>query len=275
MRKITIPTSLIVFMIAASFSANTQDSSAIQKRLISQYALTQPTADNTDIVTAGAVLVFQKERLTMVAVSSQVPYVSTYKDGKIDLRGTNKLQEGFKRWPFGGGQKVPSSPTRVFVKNEKMWVTRINVRGNSVVFDLFTDAYGDNRFKASLIFPFNSGATPDDVAKFVGEVFTVQPGDDQSASATSGGGNRQPAAPPAAPPAAASAEPPAVIPPPPPPPPDAPQDPPKTITLGQTPDQVVAILGQPEKTAKIGNKQTYFYKDMKVIFVGGKVADVQ
>jgi hypothetical protein len=49
----------------------------------------------------------------------------------------------------------------------------------------------------------------------------------------------------------------------------------KTISLGQTPEQVEAILGKPEKIVNLGQKVTYVYKDMKVIFQDGKVADVQ
>jgi hypothetical protein len=49
----------------------------------------------------------------------------------------------------------------------------------------------------------------------------------------------------------------------------------KTISLGQTPEQVKAILGEPEKIVNLGSKVTYVYKDMKVIFQDGKVADVQ
>lgn len=49
----------------------------------------------------------------------------------------------------------------------------------------------------------------------------------------------------------------------------------KTISLGQTPKEVEAILGKPEKVVNLGPKITYVYKDMKVIFQDGKVADVQ
>jgi hypothetical protein len=49
----------------------------------------------------------------------------------------------------------------------------------------------------------------------------------------------------------------------------------KTISLGQTPEQVEAILGKPDKIVNLGPKITYVYKDMKVIFQDGKVADVQ
>jgi len=49
----------------------------------------------------------------------------------------------------------------------------------------------------------------------------------------------------------------------------------KAISLGQTVDDVVKILGQPSKTVNLGAKNMYFYENMKVIFVDGKVTDVQ
>ena len=49
----------------------------------------------------------------------------------------------------------------------------------------------------------------------------------------------------------------------------------KTIELGQTPEQVETILGKPGKIVNLGQKITYIYPDMKVVFVDGKVADVQ
>ena len=49
----------------------------------------------------------------------------------------------------------------------------------------------------------------------------------------------------------------------------------KTIALGQTEDEVVGILGPPQKMVNLGTKEIYFYPDMKVIFISGKVADVQ
>jgi len=49
----------------------------------------------------------------------------------------------------------------------------------------------------------------------------------------------------------------------------------KTVELGQTPEQVKAALGAPDKVIKLGPKEVYVYKDMKVVFVDGKVSDVQ
>jgi hypothetical protein len=48
-----------------------------------------------------------------------------------------------------------------------------------------------------------------------------------------------------------------------------------SIELGQTADQVVALLGQPDRKATLGPKEIYFYKDMKVTLQNGRVSDVQ
>ena len=49
----------------------------------------------------------------------------------------------------------------------------------------------------------------------------------------------------------------------------------KSVELGQTPEQVQAILGRPDKIVNLGAKKIYVYKDIKVVFVDDKVADVQ
>ena len=50
---------------------------------------------------------------------------------------------------------------------------------------------------------------------------------------------------------------------------------PVTVALGQTTDQVKAILGNPMKTADLGTKTIYYYDGMKVVFKAGKVSDVE
>jgi hypothetical protein len=37
---------------------------------------------------------------------------------------------------------------------------------------------------------------------------------------------------------------------------------------------VTAAFGQPLRSAKIGAKEIFYYKDMKVTFINGKVSDV-
>jgi len=50
---------------------------------------------------------------------------------------------------------------------------------------------------------------------------------------------------------------------------------PVTIQIGQTIAEVVAQMGNPARIADLGQKKTYFYQDMKVIFTDGRVSDVQ
>jgi len=57
-------------------------------------------------------------------------------------------------------------------------------------------------------------------------------------------------------------------------PPPAPAAP-ATIGLGMPIAEVVARMGDPVRIADLGQRTMYFYKDMKVIFVDGKVSDVQ
>jgi hypothetical protein len=247
-------------------------------------------------VTAGSILVLHKDKVLMVAATSAAnPCMNTYKDGKISPTKACGVGEKLRRLPgighVPGGGSAPA--TRNFVSGEKFWVTKIDVRSNGVVLDFFTDATpsGDQgiRYKAALTFPFGAiTPTPDEALKAVAEVITVAPSEDakdgkdgkdakgggEKVQAAPQGGQQEAAAPsqPATPPpAAAPAEaPPAPIEPPPPPPPD-----PAEVKEGQTMDEVVAALGQPVKKAKVGAKDIYFYKDIKVTFVNGKVKDVQ
>jgi hypothetical protein len=55
----------------------------------------------------------------------------------------------------------------------------------------------------------------------------------------------------------------------------APPPEPQQIEKGQTPDQVKAAIGVPDKIVNLGTKQIYVYKDIKVTFINGKVSDVQ
>lgn len=49
----------------------------------------------------------------------------------------------------------------------------------------------------------------------------------------------------------------------------------QTIAIGQTIDQVTSTMGPPTQIVDLGSKKIYKYPDMKVIFVSGKVNDVQ
>jgi hypothetical protein len=266
-------TPTLVLFAGLSLVANAQNKAAIEKKLTDGYALTQATADQTDIVTAGAILVLKKGNIIMAPTSGTNYFQNTYRDGKITQNAAGKIVKGLDRFSHLPGASAPANApaTRTFVPGEKVWVTKIECKDDGLVFQLFTDAYADVRYKADLKFAFDKkGAMPqaDDMDKLVAEVFKIQPADDAK------GGDQQQtsAAPAAAAPAAAAMAPIA----PPPPPPDAPVAPPKELKIGQGKDDVVANFGQPEKIVKLGAKEIYYYKDLgKVTFVNGKVTDVQ
>jgi len=49
----------------------------------------------------------------------------------------------------------------------------------------------------------------------------------------------------------------------------------QTIALGQTIEQVTTTMGTPTQIVDLGSKKIYKYPDMKVVFLNGKVNDVQ
>jgi hypothetical protein len=51
--------------------------------------------------------------------------------------------------------------------------------------------------------------------------------------------------------------------------------PPSAIVLGQTPQEVTAILGDPVTIVDLGAKKIYVYKNLKVTFTAGQLSDVQ
>ena len=50
---------------------------------------------------------------------------------------------------------------------------------------------------------------------------------------------------------------------------------PPTLTLGQTQQQVMSMLGEPQRRALVGSKVILFYKDMKITLENGLVTDIQ
>jgi hypothetical protein len=285
-------------LMAASFSvglvAQTGDpATLIQEKLVSQINITKPTADHSDIVTAGDVLVLHKDGLMMCSSASSYAFSNTYTNGVLAATYKNRAKDALKSWGFGhvpvfgGGTSASDAAnngcaSRKFVAGEKFWVTGVAAQKDGILVSTFSDPYPDPqgnqvRYYGEIKFYFPKGPVPpaDDFAKTVSEVMTVQPGDDkgdkggQGGQDQGGGQGGQPAAQ-----AAAPTAPPAPMQDiaPPPPPADAP---PPTIAIGQTKVQVTTAFGQPTRLAKLGAKEIYYYKDMKVTFTNGKVSNVE
>ena len=262
MRRITqLTVATVLFGLAARCHAQTDDAgAAIQKALNRQYTSAKLSNDKKEIVTAGSILVLQKDGLLTYSADVAAAPVNTYKSGKLSQGFGDMLTvdmiDGMNR--SGGPSSIPK---KKLVAGEKFWLVGSSVLKDKLVFAVITDSYDDGRYFAQIKFPFAKGATPspDEVLKTIAEVVSVQP------------------APPAAPPVPTPPPPEQAMAPiaPPPPPSDAPPAPPKSISLGQTKDQVAATFGMPQKVVTLGAKEILYYPDMKVTFVDGKVSDVQ
>jgi len=236
----------------AQTSAETrQQLEAIYQELVSMYPPAKATADGTDLVTAGAVLVLQKDNLVMNKVDQPYPIPNVYKNGAIAQSGLfGALSKLTLNAPAGG-----SNPNRTFVTGEKFWVTKITLYPDRAELVCLSDPIQDQRYHALLRFPFPKGSTPaaDDVLASVAEVVKVDAGD----GGGGGGGPDQSATSRGAPAAApATAE-------------------TKTIAVGQSRDQVISNFGVPSKIVQLGKKEIDYFPGMKVTFVSNKVTDVE
>src|ERR1035437_5077683 len=207
-------------MVSLMLAAQTGDLAAIQQKLNAQFKLTTATADRSDIVTAGDVVVIHKPGLLMYAVASPLPPSNTYKNGKIGQGWGGFGKDLMIGMATPGGGTAADYPHRPFVPEEKYWIMGIQVQRDGVLFQLYSDPYDDIRYYANLKIPFPNKkevSSVDVAMQLVAEVLTVAPVDDQGAQG--GQAAPAPAAPAPAPapaPAAAPGPMPAIVPPPPP-----------------------------------------------------------
>lgn len=186
------------------------------------------------------------DRITQQGVVLVILKQGIAADPSSDMRYSITFVHDGKLGEQGGAAPAIMSKenTRVFKPGEKVYVTEIKVGDDYVMLELMSCDMFDvvkkgstrqTRYKAALSFKFDKETLP-----------TLDPAKVRSAISAVVATESESAA----------------------------QNT-KTISLGQTRDQVEAILGKPERIVDLGAKITYVYKDMKVIFQDGKVADVQ
>ncbi len=236
---------------------------ALRQKLSTEFALTKTTADRTDIVTPGSVVVLHKDGLLMYSVEASSPASNIYKGGRLSHGMWPKCPAFLSNYC----SNLPEQPaSRTFVAGEKFWVTGVEVQPDSVVLAFYSDPYQDGRYYGRLKIALGKGQalTAEDTLKIIAEVVTVQPSENQPdpppapttmASVTPGSDRLSPIAPP-------------------PPPADAPPPAPKEIAAGEPKDKVIETFGPPQKVVKLPSKEVDFYPDMKVTFVSGRVSNV-
>lgn len=256
---------------------------SLQEQLKAQYQVVKIGVGPTGfkIVNQGTVLDVQKRGLLGVPPQSMVACPAKFQDG--DLKS-----------PTGMCPAMVKQVSRFLQVGNKVYATRIDVSldKDRVTFQLIecdscNGVEQPSSFKSEVVFQFpkgslqNTGASQ--VEDTIGQVLAIDSGEDsqqqgdqgsqnqgsqnqggqnqggqqggneqqgnnQQSNNQGGGGQAQPQAPPAEP---------------------------QQIEKGQTPDQVKAALGTPDKIVNLGAKQIFVYKDLKVTFLNGKVSDVQ
>ncbi len=201
------------------------------------------------MVTApGTVLVLQRPDLKAGPLKTPTYFQNTWKDGRF-------------RESVGNALLHNKNELRPFAPGDPFYLLRIEAKDNGIQFYLLSARSADGMlYKAVVLWPFPKGflAAPDfnQMQAGIFDVFSVE-------------GGAAPLPPPPGPPVQTAETAP------PPPPPPAPAAEPVTILLGMTADQVVAALGRPTTSAKLGDKEIYVYRDLKITFLNGKVSDVQ
>ena len=205
---------------------------SLKHSLETTYPITKQSVLAGTITRPGVVLVVKKEGITADKGTDSRYSVTKVHDGAI-------AQEG-----GAVGAIFTKKTSRAFKAGEKVFVTKIRVRKDGVMFLILSQEIYDVNDKGTTKPMRYKGAVkfeiPRDVIQTI-DAATVkalvdpvlQPESEASAVQT------------------------------------------KTIRLGQTRGEVEELIGRPERIVDLGPKVTYVYRDMKVIFTEGKVSDVQ
>lgn len=250
---------------------------SLEDQLKAQYTLVKMGADSSGaaVVDQGTILVVKKGGILGVPYSDQSIFSTKYENGAV--HSPNPMAS--KALGFGLGKLGrPAPTTQFFQANTKVYPAKlaVNLPKDQVVIGIVACDSCNNTdpktfYKADVVFQFPKGTlantNPSQVEDTIAGLLALddsggdqggnngqQGGNDQQGNNQQGnnqgggGGQAQQQAPPPEP---------------------------QQIEKGQTPDQVKAAIGNPDKIVNLGTKQIYVYKDIKVTFLNGKVSDVQ
>ncbi|MGB8012806.1 MAG: hypothetical protein WCF68_14425 [Terriglobales bacterium] len=268
---------LVVALIVVGTSSRliAQGTVSLEDQLKAQYTMVKMGSDSSGaaVVEQGTILVVKKGGILGTAYSDQNIFATKYENGAV--HSPNPL--GQKALGFGLGKLGRPAPTTQFFQvNTKVYPSKlvVNLPKDQVVISIIDCDSCNNVdpktfFKADVVFQFPKGTlantSPSQVEDTIAGLLALddsgnsndqgnnnnnqQGGNDQQGNNQGGGGQAQQQ--------------------------QGPPPEPAQIEKGQTPDQVKAAIGVPDKIINLGAKQIYVYKDIKVTFINGKVSDVQ
>jgi hypothetical protein len=247
----------------------------LQEQLAAQYKVVKMGSDTGgySVVDPGTLLEIKKGGILGVPYGDNNILNTKYENGTVKSPN-NLLSKGIG---FGMSKFGKQQTTHLMALGDKVYPQKIEVDPNKdtvslsiVECDKCNNTDPPTYMKAKVVFQFPKGsvakAQAGEVEDTIGQLLAIsddsQQGQGQQQQGQGQQGNDQQQQQAAQQQAPAQQAPP-------------PQAEPQTIEIGMTPDQVTAAMGKPDKIVKLTNKQIYYYKDMKVTFVGGKVSDVQ
>jgi len=271
----------IVLLAATIFPMSLASAQAVslQEQLAAQYKLVKMGSDTSgySVVEAGTLLAIQKGGILGVPYTDKTVLTTKYEGGTVHTPSSVAVQA--RKALFGHFSQTASEgqTTHLFAKGDKVYPTKIDVNlakdsvtMNIVACDTCNKTDPPTYNKAQVVFQFPAGtlasAGASQVEDIIGQLLAISnddaqggdqgggqqgggdQGNNQQGGGDQGGAQAQQQAPPAEP---------------------------AQIEKGQTPDQVKAALGNPDKIINLGTKLIYVYKDIKVTFLNGKVSDVQ
>jgi len=250
----------------------------LEDQLKAQFTLVKMGADSggAAVVEQGTILVIKKGGILGVPYSDQSIFSTKYENGAV--HSPNPMAS--KALGFGLGKLGrPAPTTQFFQTNTKVYPAKlaVNLPKDQVVIGIVACDSCNNTspttfYKADVVFQFPKGTlattSPSQVEDTIAGLLAIddssgdQGGNGQQGGGQDGNGNGQQGNNQGGGGGQAQQQ-------------QGPPPEPQQIEKGQTPDQVKAALGTPDKIVNLGPKQIYVYKDLKVTFLNGKVSDVQ
>jgi hypothetical protein len=247
---------------------------SLEDQLKAQYTLVKMGADSggAAVVEQGTILVVKKGGILGVPYSDQSILSTKYENGGV--HSPNPLvSKGIGSLMSKVGK---TQTTQFFQVNNKVYPAKlaVNLQKDQVVIGIVACDSCNNTspttfYKADVVFQFPKGTlantSPSQVEDTIAGLLALDDsGGDQGGGQQGGNNNDQQGGNQGGGQGQGQGQPQQQAPP-----------PPQQIEKGQTPDQVIAAIGQPDKIVNLGAKQIYVYKDIKVTFINGKVSDVQ
>jgi hypothetical protein len=244
----------------------------LEDQLKAQYTLVKMGADTggAAVVDQGTILVIKKGGILSVPYGDTSVVPTKYQDGTVHSPN-NMVMKGIG---FGLGKMGKTQTTRLMQVGEKVYPSKIavnlpkdQVELSIIACDSCNNVSPTTFYKADVIFQFPKGTlantNPSQVEDTMAGLLALDDsGGDQGGNGQGGNGNDQQGNNQGGSGGGQGQQ-------------QAPPPEPAQIEKGQTPDQVKAAIGVPDKIINLGAKQIYVYKDIKVTFINGKVSDVQ